>query len=58
MSGNTKLVKGAGKMAEKIALVACVSKKAEESQPAADIYQSAWFKKASAYAKQNCLGSA
>jgi cytoplasmic iron level regulating protein YaaA (DUF328/UPF0246 family) len=40
-------------MAEKIALVACVSKKAEDPQPAADLYQSAWFKKASAYAKQN-----
>lgn len=39
-------------MTEKIALVSCVNKKAAEPQPAADLYQSAWFKKASAYAKQ------
>lgn len=39
-------------MAEKIALVSCVSKKAAEPQPAEDLYQSTWFRKAAAYAKQ------
>jgi cytoplasmic iron level regulating protein YaaA (DUF328/UPF0246 family) len=36
----------------KIALVACVSKKATMSRPARDLYTSAWFRKASSYAQQ------
>ncbi len=39
-------------MIRKIALVACVSKKATISRPARDLYTSAWFMKASAYAQQ------
>jgi len=39
-------------MGKKIVLVSCVSKKDDKPQPAADLYQSHWFKKASAYAKQ------
>ena len=39
-------------MIRKIALVACVSKKATMSRPARDLYTSTWFMKASAYAQQ------
>lgn len=35
----------------KIYFVACVGKKASVAMPAKDLYQSEWFKKASAYAK-------
>lgn len=41
-------------MGKKVVLVSCVSKKDDKSRPAADLYQSHWFKKASAYAKQIC----
>ena len=37
-------------MVRKIALVSCVSKKADQPQPAKDLYTSDWFKKASQYA--------
>jgi len=39
-------------MGKKVALVSCVSKKDDKPRPAKDLYQSHWFKKASAYAKQ------
>ena len=39
-------------MAKRIVLVSCVSKKDSKPQPAASLYQSQWFKKAAAYAKQ------
>jgi cytoplasmic iron level regulating protein YaaA (DUF328/UPF0246 family) len=35
-----------------VALVACVKSKHAESAPAAELYQSAWFRKARAYAEQ------
>jgi hypothetical protein len=38
------------RMAKKIALVACVSKKNSTPMPAQDLYCSDWFRKASAYA--------
>jgi hypothetical protein len=37
-------------VSKKIALVACVSKKASAPMPARDMYTSDWFRKASAYA--------
>ncbi|MBN1260078.1 MAG: hypothetical protein JXB35_05305 [Anaerolineae bacterium] len=39
-------------MTQKTVLVACVGKKATLPRPARDLYTSAWFKKASAYAQQ------
>jgi cytoplasmic iron level regulating protein YaaA (DUF328/UPF0246 family) len=36
----------------KVALVACVKSKRAQPAPAADLYQSAWFRKARAYAKE------
>ena len=39
-------------MQKRIALVACVSKKAASPMPACDLYTSPWFSKASAYAWQ------
>lgn len=39
-------------MTRKIAFVSCVSKKAEEPQPAKDLYTSDWFKKASTYGEK------
>ena len=39
-------------MQKNIALVACVSRKAASPMPAQDLYTSAWFDKASAYARQ------
>jgi len=36
----------------RVVLVSCVAKKADYPAPAAELYQSAWFKKARAYAKQ------
>ncbi len=38
---------------DKIALVSCVSEKADQPQPARDLYTSSWFEKASRYAEQN-----
>ncbi len=38
-------------MSEKVVLVACASQKLDHPAPAADLYQSAWFKKASRYAQ-------
>jgi cytoplasmic iron level regulating protein YaaA (DUF328/UPF0246 family) len=40
------------KMVRKIAFVSCVSKKADQPQPARDLYISDWFKKASRYAEK------
>jgi hypothetical protein len=37
---------------KQIILVSCVSKKLDRSAPAADLYQSVWFKKARRYAEQ------
>lgn len=39
-------------MVRKIAFVSCVSKKADQPQPARDLYISDWFKKASRYAEK------
>lgn len=41
-------------MAERIALVACVGKKADEPQPARELYRSTWFVGARLYAEQTC----
>lgn len=40
-------------MTQKFAFVSCVRKKADQPQPAEDLYTSSWFQKASQYAKQN-----
>lgn len=39
-------------MSKKIALVACVGQKHNSPMPARDLYRSAWFRKASAYAER------
>lgn len=39
-------------MVRKISFVSCVSKKADQPQPARDLYISDWFKKASRYAEK------